>query len=176
MFILFLGFSDFGFWIFLRSVPLALGPNFGPSVEFWVRLPLSLYWSPCRDRSRHATWHCYKNTPHTIIPYFLILLISAIYLFNINLPPTIYLPILTISSPSFLTYNPSSPFYDYLCISLSFIPCSTHNKKHDLSFIGFLHFVSEFFYCFYYLCSGFMILFCSSTSSRRVSIFLATLL
>jgi hypothetical protein len=36
----YLGFHDFGSQLFLEEAPLALGPNFGPSVEFWVRLPL----------------------------------------------------------------------------------------------------------------------------------------
>ncbi len=36
----YLGFRDFGSQLFLEDAPLALGPNFGPSVEFWVRLPL----------------------------------------------------------------------------------------------------------------------------------------
>ncbi len=35
-----LGLDSFGFQLFLEDTPLALGPNFGPSVEFWVRLPL----------------------------------------------------------------------------------------------------------------------------------------
>ena len=34
-----LGLHNFGSQIFLEDAPLALGPNFGPSVEFWVRLP-----------------------------------------------------------------------------------------------------------------------------------------
>ena len=35
-----LGLHNLGSQIFLKDAPLALGPNFGPSVEFWVRLPL----------------------------------------------------------------------------------------------------------------------------------------
>jgi hypothetical protein len=35
-----LGLHNLGSQIFLEDAPLALGPNFGPSVEFWVRLPL----------------------------------------------------------------------------------------------------------------------------------------
>ena len=35
----YLGFCDFGSQLFLEDAPLVLGPNFGPSVEFWVRLP-----------------------------------------------------------------------------------------------------------------------------------------
>ena len=35
-----LGLHNLGSQIFLEDVPLALGPNFGPSFEFWVWLPL----------------------------------------------------------------------------------------------------------------------------------------
>jgi hypothetical protein len=42
------GICSYLFWAFVtlalehpwKNVPLALGPNFGPLVEFWVRLPL----------------------------------------------------------------------------------------------------------------------------------------
>ena len=34
-----LGLHNLGSQIFLEDVPLALEPNFGPSVEFWVRFP-----------------------------------------------------------------------------------------------------------------------------------------
>uniref|UniRef100_A0A2N9H7S0 RNA-directed DNA polymerase n=1 Tax=Fagus sylvatica TaxID=28930 RepID=A0A2N9H7S0_FAGSY len=51
-------------WISYR-VPLALGPRLWASrLSFGFGLPRSQYQSPCRDRPRHATWHCYKNTPH----------------------------------------------------------------------------------------------------------------
>ena len=36
----YLGFRDFGSQSFLEDASLALGPNSGPSVEFWVQLPL----------------------------------------------------------------------------------------------------------------------------------------
>jgi hypothetical protein len=32
--------QNLGSQIFLEDAPLALGPNFGLSVEFWIRLPL----------------------------------------------------------------------------------------------------------------------------------------
>ena len=34
------GLDSFGFQLFLEDAPLVLGPTFGPSVEFWVQLPL----------------------------------------------------------------------------------------------------------------------------------------
>ena len=38
--LVYLGLNSFGFQLCLEDAPLALGPTFGPSVEFWVRLPL----------------------------------------------------------------------------------------------------------------------------------------
>jgi hypothetical protein len=38
--LIYLGFNSFGFQLCTEAAPLALGPTFGPSVEFWVRLPL----------------------------------------------------------------------------------------------------------------------------------------
>ena len=35
-----LGLHNLGSQIFLKDAPLALGPDFGPLVEFWVQLPL----------------------------------------------------------------------------------------------------------------------------------------
>ena len=38
--LIYLGFNSFSFQLCLEDAPLALGPTFGPSVEFWIRLPL----------------------------------------------------------------------------------------------------------------------------------------
>jgi hypothetical protein len=38
--LIYLGFHSLSSQLFLEDAPLALGSNFGPSVEFWVRLPL----------------------------------------------------------------------------------------------------------------------------------------
>ena len=38
--LIYLGFYNLSSQLFLEDASLALGPNFGPSVEFWVRLSL----------------------------------------------------------------------------------------------------------------------------------------
>ena len=38
--LIYLGFHNLGSQLFLEDAPLALGPNFGPLVEFWIQLPL----------------------------------------------------------------------------------------------------------------------------------------
>ena len=43
--------ARFGSYFFKEGAPLALGPTFGPLVEFWIQLSYFLKFSPCSNQS-----------------------------------------------------------------------------------------------------------------------------
>ena len=55
--------AGFGPHFFKEAAPLALGPPFGPSVEFWVQLPYPQRFSSRSNQSRCDTWRDTKNHP-----------------------------------------------------------------------------------------------------------------
>ena len=61
-----LGLGRFGPHFFKESAPLALGPTFGPWVEFWIQLPYPRKFSSRSNQSRCNTWRDTKNHPSQI--------------------------------------------------------------------------------------------------------------
>ena len=58
-----LGLGRFSPHFFKEAVPLALGPPFRPSVEFWVQLSYPQRFSSRSNQSRCDTWRDTKNHP-----------------------------------------------------------------------------------------------------------------
>ena len=49
---------------FKKAAPLAFGPAFGPSVEFWVQLSYPQKLNQRSNQSHYSTWHSNKSPPH----------------------------------------------------------------------------------------------------------------